>query len=94
MPGEYVVNIHLYRAEGGRPVPATVKIEKLNPRVELVFAGPVTLTAQGDEQTAARFSVGVDGRVQDVNRLPKRLVPLRQLAADPAIGAPSPGGRP
>ncbi len=94
VPGEYVVNIHLYRAEGGQPVPAVVKIEKLNPRVELVFAGAVTLTAQGDEQTAARFSVGADGRVQDVNRLPKRLVPLRQLAAGPAPTAPAPGGRP
>jgi hypothetical protein len=88
LPGEYVVNLHLYRAAGKQPVPATVKIEKLNPKVELVFFGPLTLTAQGEEQTAARFSIGADGRVRDVNQLPKQLVPLRQLAVGPT-GEPS-----
>jgi hypothetical protein len=88
VPGEYVVNLHLYRAAGEQPVPATVKIEKLNPKVELVFFGPLTLSAQGEEQTAARFSIGADGRVRDVNQLPKQLVPLRQLATAPA-GEPS-----
>ncbi len=94
LPGEYVVNVHLYRAESDQPVPATVKIEKLNPAVQLLFAGAVTLTVQGDERTAARFSIGADGRVLDVNRLPKRLVPLRRLAANPAPASPAAGGRP
>ena len=80
-PGEYVVNLHLYRADGDQPVPATVKIEKLNPKVQLVFLGPLTLTAQGDEQTAARFSLTTDGRVRDLNQLPKQLVPLRRVAS-------------
>jgi hypothetical protein len=88
LPGEYVVNLHLYRTVDDAPVPATVKIEKLNPKVELVFFGPLVLGAQGDELTAARFSVGADGRVADVNQLAKKLVPLRRLAADPS-GAPS-----
>ena len=81
LPGEYVVNLHLYRADGDQSVPATVKIEKLNPQVQLVFYGPLTLTEQGDEQTAARFSLGADGRVRDLNQLPKPLVPLRRLAS-------------
>ena len=81
LPGEYVVNLHLYRGDGAQPVPATVKIEKLNPKVELVFFWPQTLIEQGDERTAARFSIGTDGRVRDVNQLPKQLVPLRRLAA-------------
>jgi hypothetical protein len=81
LPGEYVVNLHLYRADGDQSVPATVKIEKLNPQVQLVFYGPLTLTEQGDEQTAARFSLGADGRVRDLNQLPKPLVPLPRLAS-------------
>jgi hypothetical protein len=88
LPGEYVVNLHLYRAAGGKPVPASVKIEKLNPKVKLIFFGSLELTEPGEEQTAARFSVGTDGRVRAVNQLPKRLVPLRRLAPDPS-GAPS-----
>jgi hypothetical protein len=81
VPGEFVVNVHLYREHGGDPVPATVKVEKLNPKVELVFYDTVTLEARGDERTAARFALGADGRVRDVNRLSMHLVPLKRIAA-------------
>jgi hypothetical protein len=81
VPGEFVVNVHLYRERGGEPVPATVKVEKLNPKVELVFYGTVMLAARGDERTAVRFALGADGRVRDVNRLALRLVPLKRIAA-------------
>lgn len=88
LPGEYVVNLHLYRAEDdSTPVPATLKVEKLNPRVELVFYGSVVLTGGGDERTAVRFSIGADGRVRDVNQLPKALVPLRRLTAGSREGS-------
>jgi hypothetical protein len=80
VPGEFVVNIHLYHEHEGSSVPATVKVEKLNPKVELVFYGTVMLVAQGDERTAVRFAVGTDGRVRDVNQLAKRIVPLRRIA--------------
>jgi hypothetical protein len=35
--GEYVVNIHHYLATTPDPVPVSVKVEKLNPKVEVVF---------------------------------------------------------
>jgi hypothetical protein len=76
--GEYVVPPHLYRDDRGKPVPVKVKVEKLNPKVELVFYGDVTLQQPGDEQTAIRFSVASDGRVRNVNRLTKALVPYRR----------------
>jgi hypothetical protein len=82
VPGEHVVNLHLYRAEGAMPVRAQVKVEKLNPRVEVVFYGDVLLRRQGDERTAVRFSVRPDGGFAEVNRLPRSIVPLRRLAAD------------
>jgi hypothetical protein len=88
VPGEYVVNLHLYRTADGKPVPATVKIEKLNPKVELIYFGPVTLTEAGEERTAARFTVGADGRVRAVHQLFKQLVPLRRPGVGPA-GEPS-----
>ena len=87
LPGEFVVNVHLYREHGGGAVPATVKVEKLNPKVELVFYGAVTLDEQGDEATAVRFAIGADGRVRDVNQLSKRLVPLRRIAATTRSGS-------
>jgi len=81
-PGEYVVNLHLYRAASEpRPVPATIKVEKLNPRVEVVFYGEVVLARPSEERTAVRFSVRADGAVADVNQLPKALVPLRRTGS-------------
>ena len=81
-PGEYVVNLHLYRAAPQpEPVPATVKVEKLNPHVEIVFYGEIVLARPAEERTAVRFSIGADGRVRDVNQLPKALVPLRRVAS-------------
>jgi hypothetical protein len=80
VPGEFVVNVHLYRKHDGGAVPATIKVEKLNPRVELVFYDTVMLLEQGDERTAVRFALGADGRVRDVNRLAKAIVPLRRIA--------------
>jgi hypothetical protein len=84
VPGEFVVNVHLYRANDGSEFPATVKVEKLNPKVNLVFYGSVSLSEQGDERTAVRFALGPDGRVRDVNQLAKRIVPLRRITAAPA----------
>jgi uncharacterized protein YfaP (DUF2135 family) len=81
-PGEYVVNLHLYRAApDAGPVPATIKVEKLNPKVEVVFYGEIVLGRPSEERTAARFSLRSDGRVVDVNQLPKPLVPLRRTAS-------------
>jgi hypothetical protein len=78
--GEYVVNMHLYRAVSTAPIPVTVKVEKLNPRVVLVFYDTIELDRQGQEETAARFTVAGDGTVGDVNKLAKSLVPLRPAA--------------
>lgn len=78
--GEYVVNLHLYRDDRGQSVPVKVKVEKLNPKVELVYYGDVILKRRGDERTAVRFSVTSDGRVHDVNRLTKAIVPYRRTA--------------
>lgn len=78
LPGEHVVNVHLYRAVEETPVPATIKVEKLNPTVEVVFYGTVELERQSDERTAARFSVRADGSVHGVNRLATSIVPLRR----------------
>ena len=86
VPGEYVVNVHLYRADGDLPVLTKVKVEKLNPRVEVVFYGEVILGGEGDEQTAVRFSVRPDGGFADVNRLPRSIVPFRRLAAGAEAG--------
>ena len=92
-PGEYVVNLHLYRDDRGKAVPAKVKVEKLNPRVKLVYYGDVTLNGHGDEKTAVRFSVTSTGDFRDVNRLAKAIVPYRRGVRRPGPSAHEGGAR-
>jgi hypothetical protein len=74
--GEYTVNIVHYIANGGT-LPVQVKVEKLNPKVTLVFYDTINLSGIGDEQTAVRFTL--EGpEVKDVNNLPRDLVVLTQ----------------
>ena len=43
--GEYVVNLLHYKSNYSVPLPVTVKVEKLNPNVSLVYYDTVELTA-------------------------------------------------
>ncbi len=73
-PGEYVVNVLHYQSNYSAPLPVTVKVEKLNPSVSLVYYGTRELTGMGDEQTAVRFTIDAQGNVSGPNELPKTLL--------------------
>lgn len=73
-PGEYVVNVLHYQSNYKKPLPVSVKVEKLNPRVTLIYYGIRELTGVGDEQTAVRFTIGANGEVTGTNELKKSLL--------------------
>ncbi len=87
LPGEYVVNVHQYRAAGFVPVPVTIRVEKLNPKVTLVFYGTVDLDYTGQERTAVRFTVAGDGSVSGVSTLEKPLATAAHRRAHDTGGA-------
>lgn len=72
--GEYTVNVSHFQATTGQPVPATVKVQKLNPTAQVVFDDKVFVDHTGDEKTAVRFTINSEGKVTDVNRRPKSLM--------------------
>ena len=74
--GEYVVNLHYYATVTEKPVDVTVRLDKVNPKLEVKYYGTVTLEKKGDEKTAFRFKIGRDGDVTDINFLPKSLVSI------------------
>ncbi len=73
-PGEYVVNVLHYQSNYKKPLPVSVKVEKLNPSVSLVYYGIRELNGVGDEQTAVRFTIGANGEVIGTNELKKSLL--------------------
>lgn len=73
-PGEYVVNLLHYKSNYSEPLPVTVKIEKLNPSVSMVYYGTHQLIGSGDEQTAVRFTLDAQGTVAGTSQRPKKLI--------------------
>ena len=74
LPGDYVVNVHRYRAEQSGPLPVEVSVVKVNPRLQVVYYGTLDMAEAGSERTAVRFSVERNGDVSGINTLQKKLV--------------------
>ncbi|HMM78098.1 MAG TPA: hypothetical protein PJ986_20540 [Gammaproteobacteria bacterium] len=74
IPGEYIVNVHYYATENNEAVPVTVRVDKVNPVLEVIYYDTVTLKRKDEERTAVRFSIIGDGRVANINHVPKSLV--------------------
>ena len=77
VPGEYVVNVYHYVANGVDPVPVTVSVERLNPSLEVVYHGTVELDHRGQEETVVRFTLDEEGNATDLN---DRFKSLTQIA--------------
>ena len=76
VPGEYVVNVFHYVANGVDTVPITVKVERINPRLEIVYYGTVDLDHRGQEETVIRFTLDDEG---NPSALTDRFKSLTQL---------------
>ena len=74
--GEYIVNLHYYYTETGEPVEVSVRLVKVNPVLEVVYYGNVMLETVGSEKTALRFIISNNGKISEVNFLPKKIVSL------------------
>jgi len=88
VPGEYTVNVNYYVKYFANtplvPVPVAVKVEKLNPTVEIIYADATILDRVGQEKTAVRFRVADDGSVTDVYHDEKSLIQLTRSVRRPA----------
>ena len=73
MDGEYIVNVVHFVATTVEPVPVNVKVEKMNPKVRVVFYGEVDLSTTGQERTVVRFTLSGD-EITNVNSREKSLV--------------------
>jgi hypothetical protein len=76
VPGEYTINVNHYLATTGKAVPVSVKVEKINPSVEVVHYDTIMLDHTGQERTAVRFKIDAQGNVLDVNHRDKSLIEL------------------
>jgi hypothetical protein len=72
--GEYTVNLYHFTALTGKPVPVQVKVEKLNPSLQVVDYDTMELERSGTERTALRFTVDDGGAVTEIDHREKSLL--------------------
>ena len=89
LPGEYTVNVQHYLSTTRAPVQVSVKVEKINPTLQVVHYDTLTLSQTGQEKTAVRFRVANDGAISDVSSRQKSLV---ELTRSTKRGATAGGG--
>ncbi|MBK6660996.1 MAG: hypothetical protein IPG43_23960 [Proteobacteria bacterium] len=92
VPGEYVVNVVYYATskldndgkiiedstpDGGKPMDAMVRVDRVNPVLKVVYYDKVPLTKVSDEKTALRFTVDADGEVVNVDHTQKSIAITR-----------------
>lgn len=70
--GEYIVNLQYYKSVTGKPVTGTVKIEKVNPSLKVVYVDKVVLQNEDDELTVLRFNLDANGEVASISHLQKQ----------------------
>ena len=80
--GEYVVNLLHFKANYNEPLDVSVKAEKLNPSVSVIYYGEHQLNGSGDEKTAIRFTLDTEGNLLNTNQIPKEL--LTRATSKPA----------
>ena len=68
VPGEYVVNVHMYTKREDKETPVTIILEKINP-YKVVTGRNVVLKLRWDEKTAFRFNVDDEGKVIQTKQL-------------------------
>lgn len=77
-PGRYTVNLHYYKSKTDEPVDASVRIFKLRPDYKVILDDVVTLEGKGVEKTVVNFTLGLDGQLKKMDKLPRRVVAFSQ----------------
>ena len=72
--GEYTVNVYHFAAMTSQPVPVTVMVQKLNPKVDIVAKETVDLRQGGEEKTAVRFTLDANGKVTETNHIQRSIL--------------------
>jgi hypothetical protein len=67
--GEYIVNAHSYSKYSDDPLPVSVKIIKISPRYE-IHNSIFIFDESHEEQTICRFTVGRNGKIENVSHTP------------------------
>lgn len=88
IPGEYVVNAHMFGKRIPEVTEVTIKLEKLNPQVKTLAIKKVKLYQSGEEQTAFRFTLNPRGDVIELKTDMPKPIAAKSLGFNTSTGQP------
>ncbi len=74
IPGEWILNIHMYNKRDSKPVLVEVKIDKLNPSVKTIVYKKYIIEEPWKEITVVRFVMTAGGEIISMSDLFKEVV--------------------
>lgn len=86
LPGEYIVNVHMYSKRDPGPTEVTAKLVNLKVAGKEETQQKVTLVQYGDEKTMFRFTLTPAGEVGNINYLEKKFVGNARSSAGTSQG--------
>lgn len=89
IPGEWILNIHMYNKRDKKPTNVEVRIDKLNPSVKTIIYKKFIMNENWEEITVTRFTMTARGEILSMNDLFKELVTIfKPLREDDVWGTP------
>jgi hypothetical protein len=77
MPGEWIVNVHVYSKRDQNPTTVTVSIDKVNPVFKTLYVKNIVLTDAWQEETVTRFEMLANGDILSWADLPNMVIRLQ-----------------
>ncbi len=74
MPGEWIVNVHMYAKRTAEATNIVIKIEKLNPTVKTIVLKNIIIAKDKEEFTVLRMQMSDIGTILSTSDIPKSLV--------------------
>jgi hypothetical protein len=74
IPGEWVLNTHLYKKNESKSTTVKISIDKINPRFKTVFFKELVFNTQWQEETVTRFEMLSSGEIISFDPTKKDLV--------------------
>jgi len=81
IPGQWILNIHMYYKRDVKPANVEVKLEKMNPSVKTIFIKHYEIKSHGEQITVARFEMNSTGDITSIDEIPVRLIE-QELTSD------------
>lgn len=74
VPGEYIVNVHMFAKDDPGPQTVTVELWRPSGTSKPIASRTLVLTAEGQEETAFRFTLDATGGVSGINHLDRDFI--------------------